>query len=238
MCCNVIPRRLLLTIAALGVLIGLGQFTMTTDAHTGDAQSHKDADHDGVQVPAVLNYDVKDIEGNDTHLTQYYGEVVLIVNTASKCGLTPQYKQLQAMHDAHHDAGLSIIGFPANNFGKQEPGSDEQIIEFCEKNYGVTFDMYSKISVKGRDQAPLYSFLTSERTNPKFAGEIRWNFDKFLVSREGKVIARFEPRTKPDSKEVVDAIKAALKQPVPEDVEAVRASHKPKATEEANDEKE
>jgi glutathione peroxidase len=160
--------------------------------------------------PSVLDFKVKSLAGQEVDLKKYQGDVVLIVNTASKCGLTPQYKALQALHDKYEGQGLAILGFPANNFAGQEPGTDTQIGEFCQKNFGVKFDMFSKISVKGDDQAPLYKFLTDPATNPKFAGDIRWNFDKFLVDRKGQVIARFAPPVAPDSKEVVTAIEEAL----------------------------
>lgn len=218
------PFCLMLILAVVGMGLGL---SAPTHAEQGKQEVDK-AEKDQPQVPAALNFAVKRLSGDDTHLSQYYGDVVLFINTASKCGLTPQYEQLQQLHETYHEAGLSILGFPANNFGKQEPGTDKQISVFCKENYGVEFDMFSKISVKGKDQAPLYRFLTSEDTNPKFAGPVRWNFDKFLASRDGKVIARFSPRTRPDAKEVVEAIKKALKKPVPEDVEAVRALHRPK----------
>jgi glutathione peroxidase len=159
---------------------------------------------------SVLDFKMKSLSGKEVDLKSYQGDVVLIVNTASKCGLTPQYKALEAIHEKYQDKGLSILGFPANNFGQQEPGTDTEIGEFCQKNYGVKFDMFSKISVKGADQEPLYSFLTEPATNPEFAGEIRWNFEKFLVGRDGKVIARFAPQVTPESKEVVDAVEAAL----------------------------
>lgn len=166
-------------------------------------------------VPAVLNFEMNSLAGEPVKLSKYHGNVVLIVNTASKCGLTKQYKPLQELHEAYADKGLSILGFPANNFGKQEPGTDEQIATFCEKNFGVEFDMFSKISVKGDDQCELYKFLTSEQTNGEFAGPIKWNFTKFLIGRDGKVVARFEPRVKPDSKEVIDAIERELAKPDP-----------------------
>ena len=209
-----LSRRLLLTIAAFGLIIGVGRF----------AVDHAIADEKNAQanVPAVLDFKVKNIEGDEVTLDKYYGDVVLIVNVASKCGLTPQYKQLQELHDDFADKGLSILGFPANNFGKQEPGSNEDIAVFCEKNYGVEFDMFEKLSVSGDDQAPLYKFLTSEETNPKFAGKVRWNFDKFLVSRDGEVIARFAPRTKPNAKEVLKVIEEALGKPVPEAAKAAK----------------
>ncbi len=161
-------------------------------------------------VPPVLNFTMKNLEGKDVNLGDYHGKVVLMVNVASKCGLTPQYKQLQALHERYAAKGLVIIGFPANEFGNQEPGSNEQIAEFCSKNYGVTFPMMSKIVVKGAGQCELYKFLTSKETNPKFAGEITWNFEKFLVNRKGEVVNRFPPRTKPDASDVIKAIEEEL----------------------------
>lgn len=163
----------------------------------------------------VLKHKVKDIDGNEVNLEEKYkGKVVMIVNVASKCGLTPQYEQLQAMHAKYHDQGLAILGFPANNFGRQEPGTLTEIKEFCSSKYDVQFDMFSKISVKDDDQEgekhPIYKDLTSEEKNGDFGGEIKWNFTKFLVGKDGKVAARFEPKTKPDDPEVVKAIEAEL----------------------------
>lgn len=164
------------------------------------------------EVPPVLNFTMKSLKGKDVDLGKYQGTVVLMVNTASQCGLTDQYKALEALHEKYQEKGLSILGFPANEFNAQEPGSDEEIAEFCKENYGVKFDMFSKVVVKGDGLCDLYNFLTSEETNPGFAGEITWNFEKFLVSREGKVIARFAPEVKPDSEKVIKAIEAALDQ--------------------------
>lgn len=158
----------------------------------------------------VLGFEMKSLAGKPVDLSQYKGKVVMIVNVASQCGLTPQYEQLQKLFDKYADKGLVVLGFPANEFGKQEPGSDGEIAKFCEKNYGVTFDMFSKVVVKGEGQCPLYSFLTSKETNPKFAGEIKWNFEKFLVNRQGEVVNRFAPPVKPDAPEVVTAIEAEL----------------------------
>lgn len=217
MCCKrTIPGNLLLLFAAVGLVIGLGRLAYDTQAVASDNKEKEVT----TEPPAALNFEMQTIEGEDVRLDRYHGDVVLIVNVASRCGLTPQYKALQQLHEDYSEKGLSILGFPANNFGKQEPGSDDEIATFCEKNYGVEFDMFSKISVAGDDQAPLYTFLTSEETNPKFAGKIGWNFEKFLVSRDGEVIARFSPRTKPNDEKVLDAIKAALAQPVPESVKA------------------
>jgi glutathione peroxidase len=133
-----------------------------------------------------------------------------MVNVASKCGLTPQYKELEGLHEKYADKGLAVLGFPANEFGKQEPGTDGEIADFCKAKYDVKFDMFSKVVVKGDGQCDLYKFLTSEKTDPKFAGDIKWNFEKFLVGRDGNVIARFAPTVKPDSPEVIKAIETAL----------------------------
>lgn len=217
MCCKkTIPGKLMLLIGVLGLILGVGRFVVD---HAIADESAEDAK---APVPAVLDFEVETIEGDTIRLDQYHGDVVLIVNVASKCGLTKQYKELQQLHEDHADAGLAILGFPANNFGKQEPGTNDEIATFCEKNYGVEFDLFAKVSVAGDDQAPLYAFLTNEKTNPDFAGKIRWNFDKFLVSREGEVIARFAPRTKPNAKEVLKAIEDALAKPVPDAVKAKR----------------
>lgn len=161
-------------------------------------------------APAVLDFTMKKIDGTPTPLNTYAGKVVLVVNVASKCGFTRQYAGLEQLYREHKDAGLAILAFPANNFGGQEPGSNEEIAEFCSSKYDVTFDVFEKISVAGDDQAPLYRFLTSADTNPQFAGPVGWNFEKFLISREGKVVARFKSRVAPDSAELVDAVKAEL----------------------------
>jgi glutathione peroxidase len=161
-------------------------------------------------TPTALNFTMKSLDGKDVKLSKYEGKVVLMVNTASKCGLTPQYKGLQELHKTYAGKGLAVLGFPANNFGQQEPGSDLEIGSFCQKNYGVDFDMFSKISVKGDDIAPLYKHLTAKETNPKFSGEISWNFEKFLIGRNGEIVARFAPKVAPDSAEVTKAIEAEL----------------------------
>ena len=168
------------------------------------------ADKEGDKVPAALNFTMKRLNGKEVPLSQYQGKVVLIVNVASECGLTPQYEQLQALHKKYAEQGLAVLGIPANEFGAQEPGSNEEIATFCKANYGVEFDMFSKVVVKGEGQCPLYQYLTSKETNGKFAGPITWNFEKFLIGRNGEVVARFAPRVKPDSKEVIEAIEAEL----------------------------
>lgn len=164
----------------------------------------------GTPAQGVLDFTMKSIDGQDVPLSRYRGQVVLLVNTASKCGLTPQYKALEEIYRRYKDRGLVILGFPANDFLGQEPGTNAEIQEFCLINYGVSFPMFSKISVKGKAIHPLYRFLTEKETNPAFAGKIAWNFTKFLVDRKGQVAARFEPRTVPDDPQVVAAIEKAL----------------------------
>jgi len=160
---------------------------------------------------SVHEFTLKSIDGKTTPLANYKGKVVMIVNVASRCGYTPQYTQLEAVYAKYKDQGLVILGFPANNFMGQEPGTDEEIKTFCSTKYNVTFPLFSKISVKGDDKAPLYQFLTDKTANPTTGGEIGWNFTKFLVDRDGKVIQRFDTKTKPDAPEVISAIEAALK---------------------------
>ncbi len=159
----------------------------------------------------VYEFTMNSIDGQPMPLQKFEGKVMLIVNVASKCGFTPQYEGLEAVYEKYKDQGFVIVGFPANNFGAQEPGTNEEIKTFCSRTYSVKFPLYSKISVKGDDKAPLYQFLTDTTANPKTGGEIKWNFTKFLVDRNGKVIARFESPVKPDSPEVTAAIEKALK---------------------------
>lgn len=151
-------------------------------------------------------FTLNSIDGKPAPLSAYQGKVVLIVNVASRCGFTPQYAGLEALYEKYKDRGFAILGFPANNFGGQEPGTNEEIKTFCSSKYNVTFPMYAKISVKGDDKAPLYQFLTAAT-----GSEIQWNFTKFLVDKEGKVVARFEPKVTPDSPDVASAIEKALR---------------------------
>ena len=153
---------------------------------------------------------MKSLEGKDVDLNTYRGKVVMVVNVASKCGLTPQYKQLQALHEKYGSQGLVILGFPCNQFGAQEPGTAEEIQQFCEANYGVTFNMFSKIDVNGENAAPLYKHLTALDTEPKGPGKIDWNFEKFIIGRYGQVVARFAPRTTPDDPGVLEVIEREL----------------------------
>jgi len=159
----------------------------------------------------VLDFTLNSIDGKPAPLSQYSGKVVLIVNVASKCGYTPQYAGLEKVYEKYKDKGFVILGFPANNFLAQEPGTNEEIKTFCSTKYNVTFPMYSKISVKGDDMNPLYKFLTDTQANPTTGGDIKWNFTKFLIGKDGKVIGRFEPAVTPESAEVTGAIEKALK---------------------------
>ena len=158
----------------------------------------------------VYSFTLSSIDGKPAPLADYKGKVVLLVNVASQCGYTPQYSALEAIYEKYKGQGFVILGFPANNFGAQEPGTNEEIKTFCTRKYSVTFPMYSKISVKGADQAPLYGYLTKE-TGAGIAGDIKWNFTKFLVDRDGKVVQRFEPAVTPDSGEMTAAIEKQLK---------------------------
>ncbi len=188
-----------LSVAAVLMLMGLASF-MTAEEKKKEAT-----------VPAALNFTVKTLDGKEVDLAKKYeGKVILVVNVASQCGLTPQYKPLETLSKAYEKDGFVVLGFPCNQFGAQEPGTAEEIKEFCKANYDVTFDMFSKIDVNGEKAAPLYKYLTGKDTNPKFAGPIGWNFEKFLIGRDGKVVARFKPPVSPDSEDVVKAIEAEL----------------------------
>lgn len=158
---------------------------------------------------SIYDFQLEDIDGNEMTLEAYKGNVLLIVNVASKCGYTPQYEGLQAIYEEYQEEGLVIVGFPANNFRGQEPGSNEQIKQFCTLEYGVEFPMASKVSVLGDDQDPLFSYLTS-LPNADFDGDIKWNFEKFLIDREGNLQRRFRSSVKPESEELTSAIKALL----------------------------
>ncbi len=162
------------------------------------------------EVPRVLQFKVKSLDGKPVDLSKYQGKVLLIVNVASRCGFTPQYKGLQALYEKYADRGLRILAFPCNQFGRQEPGSPEEIAEFCEKNYGVTFDLFEKIDVNGENAAPLYKYLTSKEATPESPGPVKWNFEKFLIGRDGKVVARFRSPVAPDSEKMIQAIEREL----------------------------
>lgn len=159
-------------------------------------------------APSLQDIPLKDIEGKSTSLKAYQGKVLLLVNVASECGNTPQYEGLQSLYDKYKDKGLVVLGFPCNDFGAQEPGSNEEIKQFCTSKYKVTFPMLDKIHVKGAEQHPLYAALTG--TTGAFPGNVKWNFGKFLIGRDGKPLQRIEPGTEPTDAEVVKAIEAAL----------------------------
>ena len=159
---------------------------------------------------SIYDFSVENMAGGQVSLGAYRGQVVMIVNTASKCGFTGQYDGLQRLYEKYRERGFVILGFPANDFLWQEPGSNEEIASFCRLNYGVKFPVFAKMSVRGRQIHPLYKYLTEKATNPEFAGRITWNFNKFLIGRNGRIINRFGTRTAPDAPEVVAAIEAAL----------------------------
>src|SRR6202521_1602800 len=159
----------------------------------------------------VYDFTLNSIDGQPAPLAAYKGKVVLLVNVASRCGFTPQYTALESTYEKYKDKGFVILGFPANNFGSQEPGTNAEIKTFCQSKYSVTFPMYGKVSVKGDDQTPLYQYLTKD-ANPAVAGDIKWNFTKFLVDRNGKVVARFEPDVTPDSPQITAEIAKLIKQ--------------------------
>ena len=162
---------------------------------------------------SIYEFNMKQIDGTPAPLSGYKGKVLLIVNVASRCGFTPQYAGLQKLYETYKDRGLVVLGFPANDFLFQEPGSNQEIAQFCSTKYHVTFPMFEKISVKGSDIHPLYKFLTDKTTNPEFSGKISWNFNKFLIGRDGHILNRFGSRTTPEDKEVIAAIEKALTAP-------------------------
>ncbi len=158
---------------------------------------------------SIYDFKLTGIEGDKLDLASYEGRALLIVNTASECGYTPQYSGLQKLYEEYKEEGFTIIGFPANNFGGQEPGSDHDILQFCEVNYGVTFPLASKVSVKGDDIHPLFAYLTTTE-NKSFKGDIKWNFEKFLIDKNGNLVERFRSNVKPESEQLKSAIKELL----------------------------
>ncbi len=194
-------KRLFTQIYLIAIII----LPLAVLAFAADQQNQKEQ-----KVMSIYEFIMNNIDGNPVKLEQFRGKVIMIVNVASKCGFTPQYAGLERLYQTYQDSGFVILGFPANNFLGQEPGSNEEIKNFCTLTYGVTFPMFAKISVKGKDQHPLYKYLTSKETNPQFAGDISWNFNKFLIDRNGNIVARFGSRTKPEDDEVIQAIRWAL----------------------------
>ena len=161
-------------------------------------------------APKALSFTMKSLDGKEVDLKKYAGKVVLIVNTASECGLTPQYTDLQKLHEEYQGKGLAVLGFPCNQFGGQEPGDSKEISTFCTKNYGVTFDMFEKVDVNKDKACGLYKYLTATEVPPVGKGAVKWNFEKFLINRNGELVNRFSPQTKPDAPEIVAAIEKAL----------------------------
>lgn len=159
---------------------------------------------------SIYDFTMNSIDGESTPLSKYRGKVVLVVNVASRCGFTPQYSALEKVYEKYKDRGFVIVGFPANNFGGQEPGTNREIKTFCATKYNVTFPMMAKVSVKGDDKTPLYQFLTDKSSNPQTGGEIQWNFTKFLVGPDGRPVARFEPNVTPEDLQVTAAIEKEL----------------------------
>ncbi len=196
--------KLLLVASAL-LLVGAFFFSGSSGSANTPIQLHSG-------LGSALDFKMKSIDGEEVDLNSYKGKVVMIVNVASKCGLTPQYKQLQELHEKYADKGLVILGFPCNQFLGQEPGSEEQIKTFCETKYGVKFPMFAKVDVNGDGACDLYKHLTGLKLPPVGDGAISWNFEKFLLNREGEPIARFSPRTKPDDAKVIEALEMALGQ--------------------------
>ena len=165
---------------------------------------------DEAKVPAALNFKLQSLDGKEVELSKYNGQVVLVVNVASKCGLTPQYEQLQALHEKYAEKGLAILGFPCNQFNAQEPGTADEIREFCTAKYRVSFDLFAKVDVNGEEACPLYKYLTSLNVKPAGEGKISWNFEKFIINRQGEVVARFAPRTKPNDPEILKVLETEL----------------------------
>jgi glutathione peroxidase len=188
-----------------GVLALAMLFGSAVAADKGDAK-----DKSSAKESPVLNQKMESLTGEKVDLSTYKGKVLLIVNVASKCGATPQYEQLEALHEKYKDDGLEVLGFPCNQFGSQEPGTSKEIAEFCKETYGVKFPMFSKIEVNGDKAAPLYKYLTSKDAVGDDAGPVKWNFEKFLVDRDGKVVARFRTPVRPDDPKVVAAIEREL----------------------------
>ena len=173
------------------------------------AQANQEGLIMAAKATSIFDFTMDDIDGKPVNLDQYRGKVLLVVNTASFCGNTPQYSDLENMYETYQEKGFEILAFPANNFGQQEPGTNQEIKNFCFTKYSLTFPLFSKISVKGEDKHPLYRYLTEQSP---FPGEVEWNFQKYLIDRSGKVVARYHHRTKPLSDEIVRGVETALSQ--------------------------
>lgn len=182
-----------------------------------DEKVKTDGSNDVTVKHPIYSQTMKSLTGKKIDLKKYEGKVLLVVNVASECGATPQYGPLQQLHEKYSKAGLMVLGFPCNQFGAQEPGTEKEIAQFCQKNYGVEFTMFGKIDVNGEKAAPLYKYLTGNESGlkGKDVGKVGWNFEKFVVSRDGKVVARFRTSTEPDSEEFVKAVETELEKAAP-----------------------
>ncbi|MFQ5411362.1 MAG: glutathione peroxidase [Phycisphaerae bacterium] len=222
-------RSLCFRVGVCGVILGLilavpggpegaaaGQSPPKVKKDGNKKKKSPDRMEDKKKAPA-LNFKMKSIDGKERDLKAYHGNVILMVNVASNCGLTPQYEGLQALYEKYAEKGFVILGFPANNFGHQEPGTNEEIKAFCTSRYQVTFPMFAKVSVRGKEICPLYQYLTDEKAKHGQGGLIPWNFTKFIINRKGEVVKRFGPRTPPPDEKLVALIEGELGKAVPKD---------------------
>jgi glutathione peroxidase-family protein len=196
------PMRMAVLSAAVGLIIGV--------AYCGEKDMAKEMVH-GEHQSELYSFTVRNIDGNEVSLSTFKGKVLLIVNVASKCGYTKQYARLEELYGKYKDRDFVVLGFPANNFGKQEPGSNAEIKEFCTTKFHVSFPMFAKISVKGDDIHPLYAYLTDKKRNAPYGGEIGWNFTKFVIGRDGKTVGVFPSNVEPNAPTLVSSIEATLK---------------------------
>ncbi len=205
---------LLALLVAVAPSAAAQQTTASSDTQKPPAAKSKASGKGSAQkvaaVPTVLDVEMTMIDGQKVNLKKYAGKVILVVNVASKCGFTGQYRPLQALHEKYAAKGFSVVAFPCNQFGKQEPKTEAEIDAFCKKRFGITFDMFSKTTVKGKRQAEFFKTLTTQKLGPVGSGDIKWNFEKFLIGKDGKPIARFASNVSPDSKLIVSRIEAAL----------------------------
>jgi len=203
--------KLILPLALFAGVLFMSQQTLSAQDGNAPAAVKAPTTAAAATTMTPLNVEMKTIAGKEVNLAEKYkGKVVMLVNVASKCGFTKQYAQLEALHEKYAEQGLAIVGVPCNQFRSQEPGTEADILAFCTETYGVKFDLMSKADVNGPNAADLYKFLTSKEKNPKFAGDVKWNFEKFLFNRDGQVIARYESKIVPDSADVVKLIEAEL----------------------------
>ncbi|MFK7735799.1 MAG: glutathione peroxidase [Pirellulaceae bacterium] len=197
----------MMKISVLGLVFVIATITSGLVSQAASPAENKEK----AEKVSAYSFKMNSLKGDEVDLGKYKGKVMLAVNVASRCGYTPQYGGLQKLHEEYKDKGLVVAGFPCNQFGKQEPGSAKDIAEFCSKEFGVSFDMFEKVDVNKEEACDLYKYLTDQETKPKGKGDVRWNFEKFLIGKDGKVIARFGSGTGPDDKELIAAIESAIK---------------------------